>query len=252
MPRCTLYRVRWLPERGAYAIEGGPTAAPDGEDWYAWLAASASFAFQARSGAYCTVRSERMRRGGAYWYAYRSRQGRTVKRYAGRTRDLSIARLEETVERIAQALDLRTDAPPSPAAPGTAPAASTVTPVPAPERQIAPLLASKLHPPRTSGALVARTRLLDRLTAGRGRTLTLLSAPAGFGKTTLLCQWIAAYAVPAGLPVAWVSLDAGDDDPIRFWRYVIAACQVPSSATRGRRPSRTSRGRCRRRSSRPR
>src|SRR5439155_14128135 len=81
-----------------------------------------------------------------------------------------------------------------------------------------PLLASKLQPPRLPGGLIERTRLLDRLDAGLSRKLTLLSAPAGFGKTTLVRQWIAARVGLTGLPVAWVALDAGDNDPVRFWR----------------------------------
>src|SRR5439155_15031557 len=81
-----------------------------------------------------------------------------------------------------------------------------------------PLLASKLHPPRLPGGLIERTRLLDRLDAGLSHKLTLLSAPAGFGKTTLVRQWIAARVGLTGLPVAWVALDAGDNDPVRFWR----------------------------------
>ncbi len=85
-----------------------------------------------------------------------------------------------------------------------------------------PLLASKLHVPRPRGALVARPRLGERL--GTAATLTLVSAPAGFGKTTLLAGWLAA----AGPTVAWLSLDRNDNDPSRFWTYVVAALAVPA------------------------
>ncbi|HZR45011.1 MAG TPA: transcriptional regulator, partial [Ktedonobacteraceae bacterium] len=90
-----------------------------------------------------------------------------------------------------------------------------------------PLLAPKLLLPRLYTSLVERPRLLVLLDAGMERKLTLVSAPAGFGKTTLVRQWIADRSTHQHLPpVAWVSLDAGDNDPVRFWRYVITACQT--------------------------
>jgi LuxR family transcriptional regulator, maltose regulon positive regulatory protein len=81
------------------------------------------------------------------------------------------------------------------------------------------LLATKLHVPRPHPGFVPRPRLLAHLAAGMARELTLVCAPAGFGKTTLLADW----ARRLEAPVAWLSLDAGDNDPIRFWRYVAAA-----------------------------
>ncbi len=86
-----------------------------------------------------------------------------------------------------------------------------------------PLLMPKLRPPHLHNSLIARTDLLRRLNAGLEGRLTVLSAPAGYGKTTLVGQWITHYAVLD--MTAWVSLDAGDNDPVRFWRYIIAACQ---------------------------
>ena len=89
------------------------------------------------------------------------------------------------------------------------------------------LLSTKLAPPRPRPSLVAREALLARLDEGLEHKLTLLSAPAGFGKTTLVSEWIAAHNERGdALTVAWVSLDAGDNDPVRFWRYVITACQT--------------------------
>jgi LuxR family maltose regulon positive regulatory protein len=122
-----------------------------------------------------------------------------------------------------------------------------------------PLLATKLYIPPVRPELVTRPRLVERLNAGlfgpnaslsegRGlqkglrfaRKLTLISAPAGFGKTTLLSEWVADFGLtPAGgkpeskvqdqeskIRVAWLSLDAGDNDPVRFLAYVIAAFQT--------------------------
>ncbi|HSR29000.1 MAG TPA: LuxR C-terminal-related transcriptional regulator [Anaerolineae bacterium] len=85
-----------------------------------------------------------------------------------------------------------------------------------------PLLATKLHIPPARPNLVARPRLLERLDQGLSARLILLSAPAGFGKTTLLSAWL------AGLPssAAWVSLDTGDNDPAAFLNYLIAALRT--------------------------
>ncbi len=88
------------------------------------------------------------------------------------------------------------------------------------------LLEAKLHQPRLPADLVRRERLFVQLDEGCLHALTLLSAPAGFGKTTLVCQWMAERRKTRQLPpIAWVSLDTGDNDPLRFWRYVMAACQ---------------------------
>jgi LuxR family transcriptional regulator, maltose regulon positive regulatory protein len=81
------------------------------------------------------------------------------------------------------------------------------------------LLTTKLHLPRPRPGSVARPRLLERLTEGMERELMLVCTPAGFGKTTLLADWAAA----TGRPVAWLSLDEADNDPVRFWRHVAAA-----------------------------
>jgi LuxR family maltose regulon positive regulatory protein len=85
-----------------------------------------------------------------------------------------------------------------------------------------PLLATKLHMPSVRPNLVSRPHLLSSLTSGSDNRLILLSAPAGFGKTTLLSDWLATHSWPAG----WLSLDRGDNDPVRFWTYVIAALQT--------------------------
>lgn len=95
-----------------------------------------------------------------------------------------------------------------------------------------PLVRSKLHPPALPLDLVPRRRLLDELRSGQGRALTLLCAPVGYGKTTLLSQWADADAGVADF--AWVTLDQGDSDPVRFWTYVIAALSEAAPAA-GRR-----------------
>ena len=88
-----------------------------------------------------------------------------------------------------------------------------------------PLLETKLHIPRRRQGLVARPRLIDRLSRGAESALTLVSAPAGFGKTTLLADWLAAV-VADGRCAAWLSLDQRDNDPALFWTYLIAALKT--------------------------
>ncbi len=88
-----------------------------------------------------------------------------------------------------------------------------------------PLLETKLHVPRRRRGLVARPRLNERLSRGAESALTLVSAPAGFGKTTLLTEWLA--AAPADGPsAAWLSLDQRDNDPALFWTYLVAALKT--------------------------
>ncbi|MGD1993579.1 MAG: hypothetical protein PVI59_10325, partial [Anaerolineae bacterium] len=82
-----------------------------------------------------------------------------------------------------------------------------------------PLLKTKLHIPPTRPERVSRPHLIDRLNTGRHRKLTIISAPAGFGKTTLLSDWINQLDSPA----AWISLDESDNDPTHFWAYFVAA-----------------------------
>src|SRR5215212_6967313 len=85
-----------------------------------------------------------------------------------------------------------------------------------------PIVATKLYvlPPRPK--VVLRPRLIERLNDGLHHRLTLISAPAGFGKTTLISEWLAGQPRPA----AWLSLDEGDNDSTRFLSYLVAALQT--------------------------
>src|SRR5215211_7876877 len=85
-----------------------------------------------------------------------------------------------------------------------------------------PILATKLFVPPPQPRVVFRPRLIKRLDEGLDRKVTLISAPAGFGKTTLLGEWVAG----CGRPAAWLSLDERDDDPTRFATYLVAALQT--------------------------
>src|SRR4030042_4084541 len=87
-----------------------------------------------------------------------------------------------------------------------------------------PILATKLYIPPPRSKIVLRPRLIERLNEGlsSGHKLTLISAPAGFGKTTLVSEWVAG----CGRPVPWLSLDEGDNDPTRFLTYLVASLQT--------------------------
>src|SRR4051812_6640228 len=87
-----------------------------------------------------------------------------------------------------------------------------------PGQQVA-LVRSKLRPPVLRGALVPRAPLLEGLREGRGRRLTLVCAPAGYGKTTLLAQWCAADHEET--PFVWLFADEADADPIRLWSHIV-------------------------------
>ena len=84
------------------------------------------------------------------------------------------------------------------------------------------LLTTKLFFPPVRRDFVPRPRLIEQLNTALERKLALVSAPAGYGKTTLLSSWISQTETPAG----WVSLDEGDNDPVRFLIYFIAALQT--------------------------
>ncbi len=227
MPKAAEYRLSWSAEREVYELREHRSqrllpVTPGGRAWFAWLDSIPSFTFQGQHGQ-LTVRKELRQRGDRYWYAYHRVGAKMVKKYLGRTTDLTLTRLEE----IAGVLCSQSKAqlPPSemlagvPAAHGADAAEPAV--LDQQHHPLSPLLATRLHAPRPRTHLVSRPHLVERLQRGVTGALTLVSAPAGFGKTTLLAQWIA----ESGLPVAWLSVDAEDNDPTRFLTYLIAALQ---------------------------
>ena len=88
------------------------------------------------------------------------------------------------------------------------------------------MLLTKLHIPPAGNNIVHRSELCEKLNTGLGRKLILISAPAGFGKTTVVCDWIDLNKIPA----AWFSLDNGDNDPAVFLNYIISGIQSIHSA----------------------
>jgi LuxR family maltose regulon positive regulatory protein len=200
MSRTPLHALTWSEEQRLYELHTQdrleqrfqPT---DEATWQSWLREVTSFAFHSPAGS-LNVYLERRPRGGAYWYAYQTKEGRTRKRYLGRTETLSLAHLEETAlalrreQQLPQALD-----------------------------QGMLVLSGRLAPPRLPAALVEREPLLSALDGALATPLTLLSAPAGFGKTTLLSAWARRHEAQ----VAWLSLEELDTSPTRFWVALIAA-----------------------------
>ena len=186
--------------------------------WFAWLENARTFTFASPSGSF-SARKERRTRGGWYWKAYRTSNGKLHRAYLGKTEDLTPERLEKAAAALAPA-----------------PAASDVQAVapPAPPAAAMPLnlLATKLFVPPARATLVSRPHLFDRVQRGLEGKLTLIAAPAGFGKTTLVSAWHASAGSSAP-PLAWVSLDPTDNDPLRFWSYVLAALETvaPGVAT---------------------
>ncbi|HEX9134213.1 MAG TPA: LuxR family transcriptional regulator, partial [Ktedonobacteraceae bacterium] len=241
MPKPSLHALIWSEESCRYELSTRGHSeqwfVPENEEpWLLWLETQTSFSFQGQRGR-MTVIKEARPRGAGYWYAYHYSGQRSVKRYLGRTSHVTIARLEEIAEALAASIGSSLDE--RSRAKGTAvPELRGPVPNPIPasrSEQGGPLLVPKLRPPRLYPSLVTRPRLLARLDAGLDGKLTLLSAPAGFGKTTLVSQWIADRSTHQSAqhrppPLAWVSLDPGDNDPLRFWRYVMTACQAWQAA----------------------
>jgi LuxR family transcriptional regulator, maltose regulon positive regulatory protein len=186
--------------------------------WFAWLSddSARSFSFRTPAGNY-TARKERRQRGGAYWVAYRTVAGRQYKKYLGTLADLTPEHLAEAAAalaaRIADAGHIASDS-----------ATGSGRPPGQMARNAAGLLlATKLFVPRPRPDLVQRPRLLARLDEGlnEGRC-SLLSAPAGAGKTSLLATWVTRL----DRPVAWLALDERDQEIHQVLRYLVASLQT--------------------------
>jgi LuxR family transcriptional regulator, maltose regulon positive regulatory protein len=152
--------------------------------WYAWLETASTFAFVSDTGTF-TARKEQAghKRGGWYWKAYRKLHGKLSSLYLGKSETLSLEHLKVVAQELAPVPVAAVDA----AAHGdTAPR----TKADKPRDPLNLFLATKLHLPRPRAQLVRRSHLVEQLQQGMERALTLVSAPAGFGKTTLLSQWL--------------------------------------------------------------
>ena len=189
---------------GLLTVEPSTAQVPVGTSaWFNWLQEAAAFTFASAGGAFTARREDRA--GHRYWYAYRRKAGRLHKTYLGQTAELTLPWLEQTAHILAEK--------------GTTPSISSSS---FQSGQPSLLIATKLIVPHPGLALVARPAAVARCLASLERPCTLLAAPAGFGKTTLLvmaCERLK----ERGWAAAWASLEESERDPVRFWSYVFAA-----------------------------
>lgn len=189
--------------------------------WRAWLETQQAFSFRGQRGG-LNVHKEDRQRGSGYWYGYRGLGKRTLKRYLGSTARVTLARLEEVADEFEQSRTLTgVHRLVGEGEASSHPAVGLVWPE---HTSLVLPLSLKFCPPYLREHLVERPRLVQVLENGPACGLTLLSAPAGFGKTTLVSQWLASWQKEESA-VAWVSLDDGDNDLVSFWRCVVRACR---------------------------
>ncbi|MBA2678286.1 MAG: hypothetical protein H0U76_07835 [Ktedonobacteraceae bacterium] len=219
MPKRAQHSVNWSSERANYVWtssenSGNPPLLKEEEGWLKWVSEHSSFAFHGRGERMNLLKEKRSRGGEGYWYAYQRRGGRMVKRYAGRSEQLSLAYLEEVAALLSKEADEEKERPSFHSGPVS----------------FEQLLMPKLQLPRPQKSLLRREPLLDLLNRSLEYKLTIIAGPAGYGKTTLIGQWLAEQSTSANAPsLACITLDEGDNDPIRFWHYIITACQQLSA-----------------------
>jgi LuxR family transcriptional regulator, maltose regulon positive regulatory protein len=184
-------------------------------EWLNWLNGHEikSFAFQGTTGKF-TARLERKQHGSGYWVAYRKLKGKLHKVYLGKTEELTLEHLTHAAETLSTEKLFKVETKPR-----------------AKSQQVQraviqnSLLRTKLYAPPARPDLIPRPHLLERLTLGLQNKLTLVCAPAGFGKTTLLSAW-RTTSPGQQTPLAWVSLETEDNDASRFWRYICTALET--------------------------
>lgn len=181
-------------------------------EWYTWLNHHHIFCFENVYGT-ITVRKEQISGGG--WYAYCGHRGSLWRRYLGKPEELTLERLDKAIQLLTPqselALNVSGDLEWKDHSIGVL--------------QHNSLLATKLYVPPVHSKLVLRPRLTKLLNEGMQRKLTLITAPAGFGKTTLLNEWLRDH--PSNeIPFAWISLGESDNDPASFLAYFIAALRT--------------------------
>lgn len=225
MGKSAIRSVAWNAPMAGYKIseqtdQGTVATLVNGESdaWNGWLERVPSFAFHSRDGRHLTVVKEHRERRGAYWIAYRSIGGKPKKKYLGVPNRVTLARLEQVALTLTES-EPRTSSTrslPPQDLPATVERDQSRTP------WQESLVATKFLVPAPLHALIARPRLTALLNQGSKQKLILVSAPAGFGKTTLVSTWVRSLPEDQAR-VAWVSLDEGDNDSVRFWTAVLSA-----------------------------
>ena len=183
--------------------------------WYGWLEHHTSFLFTDRAGSF-TARESGSEPGTQDWEAFRTRAGKLHRLWLGPARTLTLALLQAAAQALsdehapAEPISL----PPAQLVASQLPLSESAAPAVPPSS----LLRTKLYRPRSSSDVIPRAHLIERLNAGLSGNVTLISAPAGFGKTTLLVEWVQTIA----RPTAWLSLDANDNE-LRVFVHALAA-----------------------------
>ena len=169
-----------------------------------------------------TARKSMLRTGGSYWKAYRRRQGKLYRIHLGHSHALTLERLQAAARAFAgeHGSGEPTDVSSTQSAASRLPMHTSPRMALTGDHPMA-LMQTKLYRPRKRSDLISRARLLERLNAGLSGNVTLVSAPAGFGKTTLIAQWIQSI----DRPTAWLSLDEHDNEPRAFVQSLTAALQ---------------------------
>jgi LuxR family maltose regulon positive regulatory protein len=228
MGTSTVWQVTWNADLARYQIceragQGLVVSEMevDGDAWREWLERVSSFAFQSKEGGHVTALKEHRGGGRVYWIAYRKVDGKLKRKYLGPSREVTLAALEQGAALLTQTEPM-TPSSPSRLTPSSAADADIA---PSSERVQQSLLITKVLVPAPAHALLLRHRLFALLDEGTRRPLTLVSAPAGFGKTSLLESWVQSRLLDS-YHVAWVSLDEGDNDVVRFWMYVLTAFET--------------------------
>src|SRR5690606_16459922 len=177
--------------------------------WFEWLATAKKFSFKYPNGGF--MAQCELRRNKSYWYAYRRRDGKLFKVYLGKTEELTFERLQQTN------MELMGESAPEQTAP--VPASTLNDPYLFTARIDTSFLPiTKITVPVLPRQLVSRPRLNQKINT----PLTLIYAPSGFGKSTLLNDW----KQTCGHPVAWLTLDEHDNNPARFLYSVVTAFQT--------------------------
>jgi ATP/maltotriose-dependent transcriptional regulator MalT len=213
-----------LPTVQANTLLIDPPLSVGTDSWFAWLRDARSFAYRGAGGRFTARQEERS--GRRFWYAYRQQHGVLRKTYLGRSSELTIERLDEAARALAQVAEVGQNSEPDGAgkleAAQKAGANGSAPDTHAADGWLSPLIATKIAMPQSAQTLVARTNVLAQCVADLDHPCTLVAAPAGFGKTTMLLM-AGEEVQRQGWRVAWVTLEESEQDPTRFWQYVLAA-----------------------------
>ncbi len=172
-------------------------------EWYDWISANRIFRFEGEEGDFSARREKHGNH--TYWYAYRRRGGKLFKTYLGKSKTIDHDSLEEASRALTEA-EFRNNKE------------TRVAPTESPRIDSSYLPKTKLTAPVLPQKLLKRPRLNQQICT----PLTLLYAPSGFGKTTLVNDW----SRSCDFPVAWLSLDKQDNQPLHFWHSMVATLQT--------------------------